>query len=63
MSEERRRFWYERHDNVAAVAHYLVEEEGWTAEQLLGFLDKPWNWSEKWEELQAKWLAERLMKR
>ena len=54
--------WHETYRNVVAVARLLVEE-GWTAEQLLGFLEKPWNWPEKWEEVEARRLAERLMKR
>ncbi len=32
---------------VAAFARHLVEDLGWTAEELLGFLDKPWKWGKE----------------
>ncbi len=42
--------WYENYANVVAVARLLVEE-GWDASQLIRFLEKPWKWGEKWDEV------------
>lgn len=50
---EREREWHETYSNVVAVARLLVEQ-GMGAEQLLRFLEKPWKWSEKWDEVQRR---------
>ena len=37
--------WHEYHDDVSLTADYLVRTEGYTAEQLLRFIEKPWNYT------------------
>jgi hypothetical protein len=49
--KERQPEWYENYANVVAVARILVEEEGWDAPRLIRFLEKPWKWGEKWDEV------------
>lgn len=44
--------------SIKLVTRYLVEEEAWEAEDLLHFLDKPWEWDEKFEAAKA-WINER----
>jgi hypothetical protein len=41
--------WYEDHSNVLRLATWL--EDGYTAEQLLRFIEKPWKWAPEWEKL------------
>lgn len=38
------------YQEVVSFAHHLVEEKGWTAEELLHFLDKPWKWEPEYRE-------------
>jgi len=43
--------WYERHENLVALGHYLVTEKSFNAEGLLHFFEKPWNYEEEWNEM------------
>jgi hypothetical protein len=45
--------WYHSHDNLMTVGQHLVDEGGMTAEELLHFFEKPWNWTEVWFALQT----------
>lgn len=43
--------WYIDHSNLLKVGHYLVDEEGVTAEELLYFFEKPWKWSDTYAKV------------
>ena len=51
--------WYEYPDSVLALARFLVDEEDWSAKQVIWFFEKPWKWSDKWQEFQ-EWSAEEV---
>ena len=51
--------WHETHTNIAALAHFLVEECGCTEHDLLDFLDDPVEWSGEWNECEFKSKAEK----
>lgn len=42
--------WYEIHDNQIKLTRYLVRVEDFTAEQLLGVIEKPWKWERQFNE-------------
>lgn len=44
--------WYRSHDNLLVVGQHLVDA-GVTADELLLFFEKPWNWTEVWFALQT----------
>jgi hypothetical protein len=46
--------WYADYDNVVELAHWLREEYGFDAAELLAFLDKPWHYESEWQELAAR---------
>jgi hypothetical protein len=46
--------WYQVYDNVVGLASYLVMEKGWSARELLWYLEKPWKWTGEWEEYEGK---------
>lgn len=41
--------WWEDWGNVVLVCRYLVREEGFEADELLGVIEKPWNWQSSFE--------------
>ena len=45
--------WFYSYDNVLELGTYLTEQLGWTTEELLSFFEKPWKWSDEWDEYQA----------
>lgn len=45
--------WYESYASVVALARYLADERDYTADQLLGYLMSPWNWSREYGEYRA----------
>jgi hypothetical protein len=49
--------WYADYDNVVTLAHWLREERGFDAAELLSFLDKPWHYESEWQ-LRAARIAE-----
>ena len=42
------------YQEVVAFARHLVEEKGWTAKELLGFLEKPWHWEPEYNEWRGR---------
>lgn len=40
--------WHETYDNVVAFARHLAEDEMWTAKELIGYLEKPWKWTDEY---------------
>lgn len=44
--------WYATYDNVRILCRWLVHHEGYNANELLGVIDKPWNWTDEWSEYQ-----------
>ena len=46
--------WYADYDNVVTLAHWLREERGCDAAELLDFLDKPWHYESEWNERAAQ---------
>lgn len=53
MTVELLKEWHCCHDNLTTLARHLIDEEGYDAEQMLRFFEKPWKWTEEWERLQA----------
>lgn len=45
--------WHEDHSNLVAVANMLYDE-GADSQELLNFFEKPWNYSEAWDNYNAK---------
>ena len=54
--------WYDGYSDIVEFAHYLVEEQQYKAGELLGYLDKPWNWQNEYDEWQEGKKSEKVVK-
>ena len=43
--------WYEADDNVTTLGSWLLENEDFDAKQLQAYYEKPWKWSDKFNEM------------
>lgn len=46
--------WHEEPGNVARLCKWLVNVQGFEAADLLGVLEKPWNWGAEFEAMQKE---------
>ena len=44
------RSWYETYVNVVRLGRQLLKQ-GFTADELQGYYEKPWNWTSEWNEM------------
>ena len=51
--------WWASPHNMHTLCRYLVEECTFSAEQLLGVIEKPWNWRVEFHEAEA-WQMDRI---
>lgn len=51
--------WSDSHDNIVMTASYLVHSAGFSAENLLHFIEKPWHYDAEYEAAQAEYEAEK----
>ncbi len=42
--------WTDDHENICLTAKYLVRTEGYSAEDLLNFIEKPWRYENEYNE-------------
>jgi len=53
MSEWRLRQWYDDQNEVHRLCEFLVECHHFTAKDLLGVLDKPWHFTEDYQQMRS----------
>lgn len=49
--------WWREHDNVVLTANYLAHH-GYTAEDVALLVEKPWKFTDEYNEALAEWEAE-----
>jgi hypothetical protein len=49
--------WSDDHSNIVLTASYLVYSEGFSAENLFHFIEKPWHYDAEYEAAQAEYEA------
>lgn len=42
--------WHASHDNLCLLCRYLVEMADFSSRELLGVIEKPWNWKHEFVE-------------
>ena len=45
--------WWATPANLHTLCRYLVEELGFDADDLLGAIEKPWNWGDEFKAAEA----------
>lgn len=45
--------WYMDHDNISHFCYWLVHSRDFTAKELLGVIEKPYNWSYEYRQMQG----------
>lgn len=43
--------WFDNYANVVRLARWLASEQEFTVSELLAYLEKPWKWTEEWNQL------------
>ena len=51
MSEEDRTSWLDDYENIHTLARFLAEEKGFSMDNILYFLEKPWHYSKEYNEM------------
>lgn len=46
--------WYSDYRNIVELADWMVHAEGYTAEQLLWFIERPYRYTEEWNQMHAE---------
>lgn len=49
--------WFQSHQTLVEVGGYLVDIQGYDAENLLYFFEKPWKYEAEWQEF-LTWRSE-----
>lgn len=44
--------WYDSRENLANLARYIIDENGSESLDVVYFLEKPWKWTEEWNQYQ-----------
>lgn len=50
--------WYDNRSHLLELGQYLVDVEGYDAQRLLDYFEKPWNYEEEFKACQKAALAE-----
>lgn len=45
--------WHCDHDEMCRLARWLVKNEGYDVEQLLGYVESPWKWGDEYAAMVA----------
>ena len=43
--------WYDYYENIHTLASFLANEKGYSMDNLLHFLEKPWHYTSEYEEM------------
>lgn len=43
--------WWHDRTNQLSLGGWLIENKGFNADELLNFFEKPWNYTDEWDEM------------
>jgi len=46
--------WLDNHGNIVSLARYLAEEKGYSMDNLLYFIEKPYKYDDEYKEMKYK---------
>tara|TARA_R110002020_G_scaffold113246_6_gene260502 strand:+ start:8364 stop:8621 length:258 start_codon:yes stop_codon:yes gene_type:complete len=46
--------WLDNHGNIVSLAHYLAKEKGYSLDNILDFIEKPYKYNDEYKEMKYK---------